>query len=120
MSKLKHFKISEFDCKCGCKLNKQTIGFLVMLDHARHIAQTPFIITSGTRCFEHNQRVGGSPTSSHLKGLAADIKFSNGLELVKIIYGLTLAGFKRIGINEDKKFVHVDTDSSKPNAIFNY
>lgn len=120
MIPLKYFKISEFDCKCGCKSNKQTITFLKMIDKARTIAQVPFNITSGYRCFEHNKNVGGSPTSSHLKGVAADIKYSNGLQLVRIIFGLTKAGFTRIGINEEKQFIHVDCDSSKPDAIFTY
>ena len=117
---MKYFKESEFTCKCGCKENKMQSSTMLLLDMARQFAGCPFVITSGYRCEQHNKNVGGSRTSSHLTGYAADIKYSNELQLVRIIYGLTLAGFKRIGINADKKFVHVDNDPGKPDAIFTY
>ena len=44
-----------------------------MLDDARHKAGVSFVITSGVRCSSHNRAVGGKKSSSHLKGLAADI-----------------------------------------------
>jgi len=43
-------------------------------------------ITSGYRCEELNNRVGGSPTSDHSKGLAADFRCQNieaALEFIK-------------------------------------
>lgn len=117
---MKHFKSSEFTCRCGCGGNNMQPKFLQMIDNARGFANCPFKITSGTRCFEHNKRVGGSATSSHLSGVAADIKFSNELQLVKIVYGLTKAGFTRIGVNSEQQFVHVDNDKTKPSTIFTY
>ena len=115
-----YFKMTEFTCKCGCKACNMDKDFLDMIDEARYFAEVPFKITSGYRCKDHNKFVGGSSTSSHLKGYAADIKYTSELQLVKIIHGLTLAGFSRIGINADKKFIHVDNDPNKPNAIFTY
>lgn len=117
---MKHFKISEFTCKCGCGNNLMDYNFLCMIDNARDIAQVPFKVTSGYRCISHNKKINGSSTSSHLKGLAADIKYSSEYQLVRMIYGLTKAGFTRIGINATSKFIHVDSDSSKPDAIFTY
>lgn len=117
---MKHFKMSEFTCKCGCKSCKMDSKFLQMIDNAREYARTFFVVTSGYRCKEHNKHVGGSATSSHQYGYAADIKYTNELQLVHIIFGLTKAGFTRIGINMSKKFVHVDNDPNKPDAIFTY
>lgn len=39
----------------------------------RDLIQLPIQITSGYRTPEHNKKVGGSPNSYHLKGMAADI-----------------------------------------------
>lgn len=117
---MKYFKTSEFTCKCGCQSCDMVDDFLQMLDKAREYAGVPFIINSGFRCVSHNKKVGGSATSSHLKGCAADIHYSNELQLVKMIFGLTKAGFLRIGINATSKFIHVDSDHDKPAAIFTY
>lgn len=36
------------------------------------VGNKPIIITSGYRCEELNKAIGGSPTSDHINGLAAD------------------------------------------------
>lgn len=46
------------------------------LDEIREKYEKPIIITSGYRCQELNKKVGGKPNSFHLKGLAADLKYS--------------------------------------------
>lgn len=46
------------------------------LDEIREKYGKPIIITSGYRCQELNKKVGGKPNSFHLKGLAADLKYS--------------------------------------------
>jgi len=70
------------------------------------------IITSGFRTPEHNLEVGGSPTSSHLKGLACDVACSNSrMMCLIVIYGF-LAGFRRFGLAKDH--VHLDVDPDKP------
>lgn len=43
------------------------------LDPLREAIGSPIIVTSGYRCPDLNTAVGGSPTSYHLLGLAADI-----------------------------------------------
>lgn len=88
---------------------------LNMIDNARVLAGVPFVITSGSRCASHNKRIGGSPTSSHLEGVAIDIATDNSAYRLKIIEALIEVGFGRIGIA--KNFVHVDTDVSKPQNI---
>lgn len=42
------------------------------LERVRYALGQPMIISSGYRCFELNQAVGGSPRSQHMAGQAAD------------------------------------------------
>ena len=111
----RYFTKSEFACKCGCGRNSISSDLITLLDAAREEADTAFVITSGYRCPAHNKAVGGSPSSSHIKGLAVDIKADNSANRMKIINGLTNAGFKRIGIHH--RFIHVDIDTDKPQEL---
>jgi len=114
---LKYFKLSEFDDAPGTGKNMKK-DFLKKLDKARAIADVPFKITSGYRSKETNKRVKGVSTSSHLKGLAADISCKDSGTRQKIVNGLIQAGFTRIGIADS--FIHCDTDQDKTDAIWLY
>tara|TARA_Y100000401_G_scaffold20916_2_gene13996 strand:+ start:1938 stop:2297 length:360 start_codon:yes stop_codon:yes gene_type:complete len=114
---LQYFKKQEFQCKCGCKTNQIDGEFLEMMDEARRYAGVPFKINSGYRCPQHPLSKK-NPTSSHIKGIAADIKFTDGKNLAFIIAGLVAAGFERFGLNFDSKFVHVDYDQEKVSPCF--
>ena len=114
---LKYFKISEFDDAPGTGKNMKK-DFLTKLDKARAIADVPFKITSGYRSKETNKRAGGVSTSSHLKGLAADISCKDSSTRQKIVSALIQAGFTRIGIADT--FIHCDTDKDKNDAIWLY
>ena len=48
-----------------------------VLDPLRAIYGKPITVNSGYRCPELNKAVGGSATSDHVKGFAADITCSN-------------------------------------------
>ena len=48
------------------------------LDKLREVWGSPIKVSSGFRCEELNKKVGGSKTSAHLKGFAADLKPVNG------------------------------------------
>ena len=89
--------------------------FLVDLDEARDRAGVPFVITSGFRTVEHNEKVGGRVGSSHLKGLAADIAYKGNYEKYRILKGLMSVGFRRLGLG--KNFIHVDCDDKKSQDI---
>ena len=106
-----YFNVDEFKCKCGCEQNKISSDLIHLLDAARKIAGIPFKINSGYRCHKQNKDVGGSFTSSHLKGLAADIKCTKDKDRFKIEKSLYDVGFKRIGTS--KTFIHVDIDKDK-------
>lgn len=116
---MKYFTRREFDSADapGSGSNMQT-DFLFMLDQARAIAGIPFRINSGYRTPEHNARVGGSPTSSHMKGCAADIAHYSNKEALIIIQACVRAGFRRIGLADT--FIHVDNDMDKAEAYWGY
>jgi zinc D-Ala-D-Ala carboxypeptidase len=110
----------ELMCKCGmCGMSVQK-PFRTALNKARELSGVPYRINSGARCKAHNAKVGGSPTSSHVEGVAADIAYSSTTNLIQIVSGLARAGFTRIGVNEEKRFLHVDSDTTKLAAVWDY
>ena len=82
---MKYFTIKEL-CKSSTATQKKIDNFpnsdiidnltlLVdnVLDPLREVYGKPIIVNGGYRCPALNKAVGGSKTSSHMKGLAADI-----------------------------------------------
>ena len=115
---MKYFHPQEFACPC-CNQNRMQPGFLAKLDFARRVADVPFVVTSGFRCAEHNQAVGGVPDSAHTVGCAADIKVQNSRARYRMLYGLMMAEFNRIGIGKD--FIHADDDPARvPEVVWLY
>lgn len=114
---MKHFEEEEFACQCGCGKGfaEMDEDFVERLDTARDIADTSFVLTSAYRCEPHNRAVGGKDTSSHVKGLAVDIKTSDSRSRALILGALMDAGFNRIGI--DGEFIHVDRDKDKAGDV---
>ena len=111
---MKHFKMSEFACPC-CGESEMSSDFIADLNFAREIAETPFVITSGYRCQNHNAVVGGVASSSHTRGCAVDIKADNSRHRFLIINSLLQAGFTRLGIADT--FIHVDSDGLKDKEV---
>ena len=117
---MRHFNYYEFDSPdvegSGENMNQE---FLDMLDEARGLADIVFDVNSGYRTKAHNKKVGGKDNSSHLKGLAVDIKCNNSRSRHIIIDALMQVGFSRIGIADT--FIHVDYDLEKAqNVIWTY
>ena len=117
---MKYFKLSEFDSPdilgSGKNMNEE---FLYMLDAARKIYGKPMRVNSGYRSEAHNKKVGGVSSSSHLKGLAADISCKNSNERFEMLQAFIKAGFKRIGVANS--FIHIDNDKDKSqNVIWTY
>ena len=113
----KHFDSKEFDCQCGCGSGNIMQNLVLKLEEVRVAIDRPMKINSGIRCLDHNRSIGSSDTSSHIKGIAADIgctQMSDRLQLMSEF----VKHFKRIGIH--KEFIHVDIDVDKRNGIFVY
>lgn len=109
------FSPKEFECKCGCGKMNMKKEHMDKLFRARINAGIPFIITSGSRCLEHNNFVGGSATSDHLKGYGSDIRANSGRAKWLILMALINAGFNRIGIG--KNFIHAGDDPQNPEMV---
>lgn len=111
-----NFNASEFDSPdmpgSGVNMSRTFIGDL---QTARSYAGIPFIINSGYRSKKNNEKVGGMPDSSHLIGIACDIKIKSSRERFIILNALIRAGFDRIGIG--KNFIHVDDDFMKDKRV---
>lgn len=112
-----YFKPHETECSC-CDENNMDQLTMSMLDAARNISGVAFVVTSGARCKKHNAKVGGVHSSAHLSdkeenkyAYAVDIKAEDSRMRFKILQGLIMAGFTRIGIS--KTFIHADNDKSK-------
>lgn len=115
---MNHFQLAEFNCPC-CGKHSMDALFLVALDRAREFAGVPFQITSGYRCPKHNAEVGSTSTN-HTSGKAADIAAADVTTRGKIVKGLYLAGFTRVGISFKNGFVHVDSNDSNGEALWGY
>lgn len=85
---------------------------IAKLDWARGRSGVPFIITSGKRTPEENERTMGVDGSAHIKGLAVDLRVSDSNARFKMVNALLLAGFRRIGIYDSH--LHCDVDMSLP------
>ena len=74
----------------------------------------PFVINSAYRSPEHAESIK-NPTSSHIKGLAVDIKATDSRTRYKVLNALMHVGFNRIGIADT--FIHVDDDKDKSQQV---
>lgn len=92
---IKHFKKSEFNCKCGCNLNNMHLEVVKIADDIREHFGKPCIITSGSRCAKHNKKVGGVANSRHLIGKAIDL-------YVQGIGGGTLVNYTKQLVSQGK------------------
>jgi len=86
------------------------------LDVARDLCGFPIVITSGRRTPEQNAAAGGTNESSHMSGLAVDLRAPTGQnEREKMIWALGRAGFRRMGIYD--RHLHCDVDPNKSQDV---
>ena len=107
-----HFHRSELACKCGCGFDAVDVELLYVLEDLRKHFGSPLVITSGNRCMAHNTRVGGSPNSQHLNGIAADIRIV-GVQPEVVANYLEEKYPKKYGIGRYDRWVHVDVRKYK-------
>lgn len=115
----KNFSEHEFSCKCGCGFDSINKGLVVELQKVRSMTGQPMSINSGCRCESHNKSIPrASKSSSHMKGLAVDIKCDDSAYR-SLLLPLLISRFARVGIGSD--FIHIDVDSDKSqNVIWVY
>ncbi|MDR2179986.1 MAG: hypothetical protein LBP21_06735 [Synergistaceae bacterium] len=71
--RVEHFEEAEFLCPC-CGEGKVAQVLVLWLDLLRRAWGAPVFVNSGWRCPPHNGQVGGSKSSRHMIGCAADIR----------------------------------------------
>ena len=85
-------------------------------DPARERLGMPIIVNSGYRCRDLNKAVGGSPSSQHLSGQAADISCRDNNRLLQILKNLP---FDQLIAYRDKRhdsrilWIHVSFSASR-------
>ena len=114
---IRHFTREEFRCHCT---GRYCDGFpaqpdenlVALLEDTREALGKPAILSSGVRCEKHNAdpKVGGSPSSHHVKGMAADIRVE-GITPEEVARYAESIGIQRIGLYDT--FVHIGSDSKK-------
>ena len=115
------FRVREFACK-GSDVVLIDDELVVLLQCIREHFGKPVHITSGYRTVEHNAAVGGSKSSQHLLGRAADF-YAEGVPVATVAaYAETLLP-SRGGIGRYPKdakhpkrmtgWVHIDTRTNK-------
>ncbi|MGD9552230.1 MAG: YcbK family protein [Candidatus Caldatribacteriota bacterium] len=97
--------MSEFECPC-CKRVMLDFRLVDMLEILRkRVGGKPIMVTSGYRCEQYNNKVGGVPGSYHLLGMAADIKVT-GIAPAEVIEYAQEVGFLGLGLYDT--FCHLD------------
>ena len=107
----KHFTRHEFACRCGCGFDTVDTELLSILEAIRAHFGKPVVITSGCRCPEHNEAVGGSANSQHKLGRAADIVVAD-TEPDDVAHFVERT-FNRGGVGRYSTFTHIDSRGVK-------
>ncbi len=145
MATKNYFKEKELACPC-CDQNNFSPDLLETLNRMREMLMAPLFLNSAYRCTQHDLNihltklikkresrvitfneyeelidieVKKQRTSSHIKGLATDLRVNGSNQRFMIVNVAREYGINRIGIA--KTFIHVDKDIDKPqNLIWLY
>lgn len=113
------FKVREFRCRDGSDAIIIDQTLVVLLQAIREHFGRAVVITSGYRTAAHNAKVGGSKSSQHLLGKAADIQVADTTVEAVAAYAESLmpdwGGVGRYPVKSGraKGWVHVDTRPNK-------
>jgi len=103
----KNFAEIDFHCKCNCG-EVAKLELVNTLQEVREALGAPLYVNSTMRCVDHNEFVGGSKKSYHIRGLAVDLSTRN-LSEGQIIALKEIAvehGFLGLGFYDH--FIHLD------------
>jgi uncharacterized protein YcbK (DUF882 family) len=117
----KNFNLSEFQCKCGCKMPDEVLENIkelaCNLQYIRDYLDEPIKLTNAYRCKEHNDSIkGSSKNSKHILGKAADIQCSNinPKTMADLIEDLISKNcIQEGGVGRYKTFTHYDIRGTK-------
>ena len=106
-----HFDRREFRCKCPCGADTVDAELIKVLEHIRQHFDRPVRVNSGHRCRDYNRYVGGSDSSQHLEGRAADIVVDDVPAIVvqELVENMGVGGLGRYN-----DFTHIDTRTNGP------
>lgn len=108
----KYFSKAEFRCR-ETQENNVTEELIMALDTLRERVGFPLIVTSGFRSVNHSAEINKKSPGTHTRGIAADLKVTNGFERMNIVHeALKMEVFSGIGIHKD--FIHLDMRDSTP------
>ena len=113
------FTVREFRCRDGSDAIMIDQPLVVLLQAIREHFNKPITITSGYRTGTHNTAVGGSKSSQHLLGKAADIQVADTTVEAVAAYAESLmpdwggVGRYPVKAGRAKGWVHVDTRAKK-------
>ena len=117
----KNFSLFEFECPCEvCRAGKGSqvlisSDLVLLLQEVRDIVGFGIKVSSGVRCADRNIAVLGTPSSSHLTGLAVDILFNGSHAAFLLLRAAYKVGFSRIG--KYPGWIHLDIDKSKAQDV---
>ena len=120
MKLTKNFSLAEFNSKDGAVADQLVIKNLAILaeqlEALRDYLGKPIQVTSGYRSKEHNAKIGGAKNSTHVNGMAADIKVKglSPFEVYNAIEKLIADGkMKQGGLGLYRSWVHYDFRGAK-------
>jgi uncharacterized protein YcbK (DUF882 family) len=112
-----NFNRSEFACPDECGFDTVDAELITVLENLRSaLRNRPITITSGCRCFSHNEHVQlqanpkyipGTSNSIHMDGKAADIKVE-GVSPGTVADCLEMLYPGKYGIGRYKSWTHID------------
>ena len=107
-----NFRVREFRCLDGSDKILIAIGMVTILQKIRDHFGKSVTINSGFRTESHNKKVGGSPNSQHLLGMAADIVVAGVTPLAVAQYAEYLMP-QTGGIGVYGSFTHIDIRAAR-------
>ena len=142
-----YFQVEELKCPC-CDRNNFSLDLLGVLNSIRSAVGRPVFLNSACRCEKYDLDVAlknlrhkfvcrkmlngtlygramrneclKKRTSSHIKGLAADIRVNGSIEMDEIlreVYQFVVPVIQRVGIYFRRGCVHIDIDKNKQQGV---
>lgn len=112
-NKYPNFSKEEFDCKHTGN-NEMQPHFMEWLQELRTVVGLPFLISSGYRDSTHPVEARKTTTGAHTRGIAVDIRVTDGGTAGRIIEAAMAMGVKGVGVAQDNRrnrtsrFIHLD------------